>query len=167
VACGNVGSPRLAARSATAARRAAGWKRERVSESERHGIVKYNSAALLTRRGQSPCGWWGLLMGLSTVNNKPAGLSSRTPSPARVIIPELGQATARSISGSSCPPTRRSTESQPAGVRSPRIVDQAKARGNARDTGGVPGCRTTELNSTTAAEVKKPAKDGGHARKAC
>src|SRR4051794_40069797 len=97
------------------------------------------------------------------VINNPAGLSSRTPSLARVITPELGQATAHSIPGSRCRPTRRSTESQPADAPAPRIVDQAKARGNARDTGVVPGCRTTELNSTVAEEVKKPAKDGGHA----
>ncbi len=48
-----------------------------------------------------------------------------------------------------------------------RIVDQAKARGNARDTGVVPGCRQTELNSTTAEEVKVPAGSEGYSRKAC
>ena len=36
-------------------------------------------------------------------------------------------------------------------------MDQAKARGNARDTGVVPGCHLTELNSTTAEEVKMSA----------
>ena len=34
-----------------------------------------------------------------------------------------------------------------------RIVDQAKARGNARDTGVVPGHLRMELNSTIAEEV--------------
>jgi hypothetical protein len=34
-----------------------------------------------------------------------------------------------------------------------RIVDQAKAQGNAWDTGVVPGHRQMELNSTTAEEV--------------
>ncbi len=37
---------------------------------------------------------------------------------------------------------------------SQRIVDQAKARGNARDTGVVPGRLRTEPNSTIAEEVK-------------
>jgi hypothetical protein len=35
-----------------------------------------------------------------------------------------------------------------------KIVDQAKARGNAWDTGVVPGHRRMELNSTIAEEVK-------------
>ena len=35
-----------------------------------------------------------------------------------------------------------------------RIVDQAKAQGNAWDTGVVPGHRKMELNSTIAEEVK-------------
>jgi hypothetical protein len=34
------------------------------------------------------------------------------------------------------------------------IVDQAKAQGNAWDTGVVPGHRKMELNSTIAEEVK-------------
>ncbi len=42
-----------------------------------------------------------------------------------------------------------------------RIVDQAKAQGNAWDTGVVPGCLLTELNSTIAEEVKMFAVDGG------
>jgi len=37
-----------------------------------------------------------------------------------------------------------------------RIVDQAKAQGNAWDTGVVPGHRPMELNSTIAEEVKVP-----------
>ena len=91
VACGNVGSPRHAALATTAVCRATGWKRERVSESERHGTVNYNSAALSTRRGRQPRGRWGLLTGPSTVTTTPAGLASRTPSPTQVILPELGQ----------------------------------------------------------------------------
>lgn len=35
-----------------------------------------------------------------------------------------------------------------------RIVDQAKAQGNAWDTGEVPGHPRVELNSTIAEEVK-------------
>ena len=80
---------------------------------------------------------------------------------------ELGQAAARSINGPSCQPARRLTENQPIEVLLPRIVDQAKARGNAWDTGVVPGCQQTELNSTIAEEVKVPALDEGHSRKAC
>jgi hypothetical protein len=167
VACGNVGSPRHAVLTVTADERAAGWKRERVSESKRCGTVNFNSATLLTRRGLRPCGWWGLLTGLSTVITNPAGLLSRTPSPVLVTIPELGQVVVRSIFGSRCQPARRSTESQPTGVRLPRIVDQAKAQGNAWDTGVVPGCPMTELNSTIAEEVKLSAVDEGNSRKAC
>jgi hypothetical protein len=48
-----------------------------------------------------------------------------------------------------------------------RIADQAKAQGNAWDTGVVPGCRKTELNSTIAEEVKLTVVDEGNSRKAC
>ena len=167
MACGNVGSPRHAVPTSTADGRAAGWKRERVSESKRHGTVNYNSATLLTRRELLLCGRWGLLTGLSTMFTKPAGLASRTPFPAQVTIPELGQAVVRSICGSRCQPARRLTESQPTGVRLPRIVDQAKAQSNAWDTGVVPGCPLTEPNSTIAEEVKLSAVDEGNSRKAC
>jgi hypothetical protein len=92
VACGNVGSPRHALPATTAVRRKAGWKQERVSESERYGTVNCSSAALLSRRGHLPRGRWGLLMGLSMVTTNPAGLGSRTPPPACVILSELGQA---------------------------------------------------------------------------
>jgi hypothetical protein len=37
-----------------------------------------------------------------------------------------------------------------------KIVDQAKAQGNALDTGVVPGHHGMELNSTLAEEVKIP-----------
>ena len=85
----------------------------------------------------SACGWWGPLPGLSTRTNNPAGLSSRTPSPTPVITSELGHAARRS------------------------------ARGNARDTGEVPGCLPTELNSTIAEEMKVFAASDGDSRKAC
>ena len=52
-------------------------------------------------------------------------------------------------------------------ARPHRIVDQAKARDTARDTGVVPGCRLAELNSTSADEVKVSAEDEGYSRKAC
>ena len=42
-----------------------------------------------------------------------------------------------------------------------------KARGNARDTGVVPGCRKAELNSTTAEEVQVRCYQRSHERKAC
>jgi hypothetical protein len=48
-----------------------------------------------------------------------------------------------------------------------RIVDQAKARGNARDTGVVPGHCKMELNSTIAEEVKNTCQQRSHERKAC
>jgi hypothetical protein len=41
-----------------------------------------------------------------------------------------------------------------------RIVDQAKAQGNAWDTGVVPGHRKMEPNSTIAEEVKVTCCDG-------
>ena len=50
---------------------------------------------------------------------------------------------------------------------SQKIVDQAKAQGNAWDTGVVPGCRPTELNSTIAEEVKVLATNADVSRKAC
>jgi hypothetical protein len=48
-----------------------------------------------------------------------------------------------------------------------RIVDQAKAQGNAWDTGVVPGHRQMELNSTIADEVKVHVLLRSHERKAC
>ena len=45
-------------------------------------------------------------------------------------------------------------ERQPVCGGSQKIVDQAKAQGNAWDTGVVPGHRPMELNSTIAEEVK-------------
>lgn len=48
-----------------------------------------------------------------------------------------------------------------------RIVDQAKAQGNAWDTGVVPDHRKVELNSTTAEEVKVKVLHRSHERKAC
>ena len=116
----------------------------------------------------SACGWWGLLPGLSTRTNNPAGLSSRTPSPTPVITSELGHA-ARLSAHSAETPTGSTVKGRAhrrmAGPQ--RIVDQAKARGNARDTGEVPGCLPTELNSTSAEEVKMFATSDGDSRKAC
>jgi hypothetical protein len=48
-----------------------------------------------------------------------------------------------------------------------RIVDQAKARSNAWDTGVVPGHRQMELNSTIAEEVKTNMQRQSHEQKAC
>jgi hypothetical protein len=48
-----------------------------------------------------------------------------------------------------------------------RIVDQAKAQGNAWDTGVVPGHRQMELNSTFAEEVKLKVLQRSPERKAC
>lgn len=42
-----------------------------------------------------------------------------------------------------------------------RIVDQAKARGNARDTGGVPDHRAMGPNSTIAEGMKVSGTDDG------
>ena len=65
-------------------------------------------------------------------------------------------------------PTGPTINGEPTGEkRLPRIVDQAKAQGNAWDTGVVPGCQQTELNSTIAEEVKNVAVDQGSSRKAC
>jgi hypothetical protein len=46
-------------------------------------------------------------------------------------------------------------------------VDQAKAQGNAWDTGVVPGHRQMELNSTIAEEVKVNVLQRSFERKAC
>ena len=51
-------------------------------------------------------------------------------------------------------PSRRYTERQPASGGLQKIVDQAKAQGNAWDTGVVPGHPRMEQNSTLAFEVK-------------
>lgn len=48
-----------------------------------------------------------------------------------------------------------------------RIVDQAKARGNARDTGVVPDRLPTEPNSTFAEEVKTERQKRSYEREAC
>jgi hypothetical protein len=48
-----------------------------------------------------------------------------------------------------------------------KIVDQAKAQGNAWDTGVVPGHRKMELNSTIAEEVKVNVVHRSLERKAC
>jgi hypothetical protein len=47
-----------------------------------------------------------------------------------------------------------------------RIVDQAKAQGNAWDTGVIPDHRKMELNSTIADEVKIRRRERSHERKA-
>jgi hypothetical protein len=48
-----------------------------------------------------------------------------------------------------------------------RIVDQAKAQGNAWDTGVVPGHLRVEPNSTIAEEVKVSCCKQRYGRKAC
>lgn len=90
------------------------------------------------------------------MNNKPAGLKSRVRlgrcwycrnwdmllvAPWRFAAAEV-------------PTARRSPESELVCDGQQRIVDQAKAQGNAWDTGVVPGHPRMELNSTCAEEVK-------------
>jgi hypothetical protein len=96
------------------------------------------------------------------VTNTPAGLTSRTPSRLHVAPSELGHAACRSAHHAETPTasTVKGRGNRP-GAGPQRIVDQAKARGNAWDTGVVPGCRPTELNSTIAEEVKVFATDAG------
>ena len=115
----------------------------------------------------SACGWWGPLPGLSTRTNNPAGLSSRTPSPTPVITSELGHAARRSAPGRDADRPDHQGRAYRRLTGPQRIVDQAKARGNARDTGVVPGCLPTELNSTGAAAVKVLVTGQGDPRKAC
>ena len=66
-----------------------------------------------------------------------------------------------------CQPSRLYKEGQPVCGGQQRIVDQAKAQGNAWDTGVVPGHRKMELNSTIAEEVKVTALYRSYERKAC
>jgi hypothetical protein len=115
----------------------------------------------------SACGRWGPPPGLSTRTNNPAGLSSRTPSPTTVNTSELGHATCCSALSRDAnrPDHNGRAHRRPAGTQ--RIVDQAKARGNVRDTGEVPGCLLTELNSIIAEEMKGLAASDGDSRKAC
>jgi hypothetical protein len=162
VAGGNVRSPRQIPPTATATGRRIGWKWERVSESERHGTVKCTLRSAVDAEEASACGRWGPPPGLSTRTNKPAGLWSRTPSPTPVITPELGHAARPSARRAETPTGSTLKDRAHRRVARPqRIVDQAKARGNAWDTGVVPGCRPTELNSTIAEEVKVLATDAG------
>src|SRR5450755_5163155 len=58
-------------------RRSRGRKGERISESELHGTVNCNPAALLTRGSLRARGQWDLPYGSSTVTENPAGLRSR------------------------------------------------------------------------------------------
>ncbi len=114
------------------------------------------------------CGRWGLRTGPSTRITNPAGLSSRTPSPTLVLTSELGHA-ARLSAHSTETPTGPTVKGRAFRRRTGphRIVDQAKARGNARDTGVVPGCLATELNSTSAPAVKVLVTGPDDPRKAC
>jgi hypothetical protein len=85
-----------------------------------------------------------------------------------VITSELGHAVHRSARRAEAPTgSTLKGRAHRREARPQRIVDQAKARGNARDTGGVPGCLLTELNSTIAEEVKVLAAGDGDSRKAC
>ena len=118
-----------------------GWKWERVSASERHGTVKCYPRSAVDAGEASACGRWGLLPGLSTRTNNPAGLWSRTPSPTSVITSELGHAARRSAPEAETPTGSTVKDRADRRMAGPqRIVDQAKARGNAWDTGVVPGC---------------------------
>ena len=153
-------------------RRLRGRKAKRISESELHGAVNCNPVALLTRGSLRARGWWDLLLGSPTVIDNPAGLTSRI---------RLGRVwnhrnwdmlfVARSgvTPGSRCRPARLFKEGEPVCGERQRIVDQAKARGNARDTGVVPGLRTRprEPNSTIAEEVKVKLPQRSYGRQAC
>ena len=64
-------------------------------------------------------------------------------------------------------PPRLYKEGEPVCGERQRIVDQAKAQGNAWDTGVVPGHLRMELNSTIAEEVKVKLWQRSYGRKAC
>jgi hypothetical protein len=66
-----------------------------------------------------------------------------------------------------CRNARLYKESELVGVGQQRIVDQAKAWGNAQDTGVVPGHPRMEPNSTIAEEVKVKLMQRSLERKAC
>jgi len=169
VACRKVGSPRrpLSPDEQRAAARAR--KVKRVSESELYGAVKCNLAALLTRGGTSSRAV-GPSYRVVHGDQQPRRPLEQNPSPPRVRSSELGHVARRSAPGSPgrrCQPARRYREGRPARGGPQRIVDQAKARGNARDTGVVPGHRTMELNSTTAEGVSVLCRRSSHEGKAC
>ena len=156
VACRKVGSPRQARGITNSAR--VPWRRkgERVSESELHGTVNYALVALLTRGGES-----SRVVGPSirVVHGDRQSRRSfeQNPSLSHVGASELGHVVRRSVAGRPrrrCQLARLYQEGEPVSDGQQRIVDQAKAQGNAWDTGVVPGHRTMELNSTTAEEVK-------------
>ena len=116
-------------------------KTKRISESELHGTVKSNFVALLIRRGAS-----SRVVGPSTwvVHGERQSRRSfeQDPSWSRVVPSELGHVVRRSVvarPGRRCRPSRLFKEGQLVCGGQQRIVDQAKARGNAWDTGVVPG----------------------------
>jgi hypothetical protein len=167
VAGGNVRSPRSTPPAATAAAEEIGWKWERVSASERHGTVKSPSAALLTRRRLRPAGGGALRQGCPRGPTTPpvfrVGRRLLRPwSPRNWDMRPAARPPGRDANR---PDRQGRTYRRPTGPQ--RIVDQAKARGNARDTGEVPGCLPTELNSTIAEGVKVFAASDGDSRKAC
>ena len=152
---------------ATAARRRLSWKWERVSASERHGTVKCTSAALLTRSRLRPAGGGALRQGCPRGPTTPpvfrVGRRLLRPwSPRNWDMRPAARPPGRDANR---PDRQGRTYRRPTGPQ--RIVDQAKARGNARDTGVVPGCLPTELNSTGAAAVKVLVTGQGDPRKAC
>ena len=131
------------------------WKVKRVSESELYGAVKSNLVALLTRESVSSRAV-GPSYRVVHGDQQPRRPFEQNPSSPRVTPSELGHVVRRSAQvtpGPRCQPARPYREGQRARRGQQRIVDQAKARGNARDTGVVPGHRKMELNSTTAEEV--------------
>jgi hypothetical protein len=119
------------------------WRRKakRISESKLHGTVKCNPAALLMRASAS-----SRVVGLShrVVHDERQTRRSyeQDPSWPLKVPSELGHAVRRSATecrGRRCRPLRLYKEGQPVCDVQQRIVDQAKAQGNAWDTGVVPG----------------------------
>jgi len=131
---------------------ASAWRRkgERVSESKLHGTVNNNLVALLVRGGESPRAV-GSSFRVVHGDRQARRSFEQDPSLSRVVASELGHVARRFVVGQPrrrCQLARLYQEGQPVRDGQQRIVDQAKAQGNARDTGVVPGHHLMELNST-------------------
>lgn len=127
-------------------------KAKRTSESKLRGTVIYKLVALLIRVSES-----SRVVGPptkpSTVNDNPAGLLSRVRLGRMWCSRNWDMLLVASLRRR-CQPPRLFQERQPVCDGQQKIVDQAKALGNARDTGVVPGHLRMEQNSTRAEEVK-------------
>jgi hypothetical protein len=131
-------------------------KVKRISESKLRGIVRCNLVSLLTRGGARP-----RVVGPSirVVHGEQESRRSLKQDPSSTACDAIGTGTCcpslcRGLPWRRRQPSRLYKEGQPAGGGQQRIVDQAKAQGNAWDTGVVPGHLSGWSRIPRADEVK-------------